>query len=242
MLLHRLCPEGPSCQQSANAQFLAKQGTVPSKPGSLAYHRQPMLEQRIQQQFFDSADLHYRAAEVLARPIDAAAQALVAGLTSGGRVLVAGLGPSAALAQLVACALVGRFERERPGLAAVVLGADAVSLAALANLSAQSRFDQVLARQIDTLGQPGDLLLLTTTQSDGPALLAAVRAAQAKDMTVVALTGQNAGALGAALAETDVLLAVPHERQARVLETQLLVLHCLCDAIDQQLLGEQDTE
>ena len=73
-----------------------------------------------------------------------------------------------------------------------------------------------------------------------PALLAAVAAAQAKDMTVIALTGLAGGALRARLGETDVLVAVPHERRARVLETQLLVLHCLCDAIDQQLLGEQD--
>ena len=201
-----------------------------------------MLEQRIQQQFFDSADLHYRAAELLARPIDAAAQALVGGLTSGGRVLAAGLGPCAALAQLMATALVGRFERDRPGLSALALGGDAVSLAALTGLSAPGQFDQVLARQIHTLGQPGDLLLLVTTQSDGPALLAAVRAAHAKDMTVVALTCQAPGAVGAELTEADVLLSVPHERRARVLETQLLVLHCLCDAIDQQLLGEQDPE
>lgn len=199
-----------------------------------------MLEQRIQQQFFESADLQYQAAEVLARPIDAAAQAVVAGLTAGGRLLVAGLGPSAALAQLMATALVGRFERERPGLAAIVLGSDAVTLAALAVLSAGSNFDQVLARQVDTLGQPGDLLLLVACDGDAPALVAAVRAAQGKEMTVIALTGSAAGALGAALTETDVLLAVPHARRARVLETQLLVLHCLCDAIDQQLLGEQD--
>ncbi len=201
-----------------------------------------MLEQRIQQQFFESADLHYQAAEVLARPICAAAQALVAGLTAGGRVLVGGLGPSAALAQLFATALVGRFERERPGLAAMVLGSDAVTLAALAALSAQTRFDQVLARQVDTLGQPGDLLLLVTCDGELPALTAAAKAAQAKDMTVIALTGRSAGALGQALGETDVLLSVPHERRARTLETQLLVLHCLCDAIDQQLLGEQDSE
>jgi D-sedoheptulose 7-phosphate isomerase len=59
-------------------------------------------------------------------------------------------------------------------------------------------------------------------------------------MTVLALTGRGGGALAATLLETDVLIAVPHERAARVLETQLLVLHCLCDAVDLQLMGEQD--
>ena len=196
-----------------------------------------MLEQRIQQQFFESADLKYQAAEVLGRPIAEAAQAMVAGLTAGGRVLVTGLGVSASLAQLMASELIGRFERDRPGLAAIVLGSDGVALAALA---AVGGFNSVLARQIDTLGQPGDLLLLVDSDGDHPALLAAVVAAQGKDMTVIALTGRTGGAVRAAMQETDVLMAVPHDRRVRVLETQLLVLHCLCDAIDLQLLGEQD--
>jgi len=196
-----------------------------------------MLEQRIQQQFFESADLKYQAAEVLGRPIAEAVQAMVAGLTSGGRVLVTGLGVSASLAQLMASELIGRFERDRPGLAAIVLGSDGVALAALA---ADGGFNSVLARQIETLGQPGDLLLLIDSDGDHPALLAAVVAAQSKDMTVIALTGRTGGAVRAALDETDVLMAVPHDRRVRVLETQLLVLHCLCDAIDLQLLGEQD--
>lgn len=196
-----------------------------------------MLEQRIQHHFFESADLQYQAAEALGRPIADAAQALVAGLTAGGRVLVAGLGPAAALAQLAAAALTGRFERERPGLAALALGADAVALAALG----AGGFDTVLSRQVDTLGQPGDLLLLLDPEGDAAALCAAAQAAQGKDMTVIAVTGRTGGALRALLGETDVLVAVPHERRARVLESQLLVLHCLCDAIDLQLLGEQDS-
>ena len=199
-----------------------------------------MLEQRIQQQFFESADLKYQAAEVLGRPIEQAVVALVAGLTAGGRVLVAGLGASASLAQLVTSELIGCFERDRPGLAALALGTDGAAMSALASLPSAGGFDQVLARQVDTLGQPGDLLLLIDSDGNHPALLAAVVAAQRKDMTVIALTGRTGGALRTALGETDVLVAVPHDRRVRVLETHLLVLHCLCDAIDLQLLGEQD--
>lgn len=199
-----------------------------------------MLEQRIQQQFFESADLKYQAADVLGRPIEQAATALVAGLTAGGRLLVAGLGPSASLAQLVTSELMAGFERDRPGLAALALGVDGPLLSAMAAPSASGGFDTVLARQVETLGQPGDLLLLIDSTGDHPALPAAARAAQGKDMTVVALTGRTGGALRSVLSETDVLVAVPHDRRARVLETHLLVLHCLCDAIDLQLLGEQD--
>lgn len=198
-----------------------------------------MLEQRIQQQFFESADLKYQSAEVLVRPIGDAVQALVAGLTAGGRVLVAGLGASASLAQLLTSELIGGFERERPGLAALALVGDGAALAGLAALPSAGP-DQMLARQVETLGQPGDLLLLIDTEANHPALLAAAVAAQGKDMTVIALTGRSGGALRAVLSDTDVLVAVPHDRRARVLETHLLVLHCLCDAIDLQLLGEQD--
>lgn len=204
-----------------------------------------MLEQRIQQQFFESADLKYQAAEVLSRPVAEAAQAIVAGLTAGGRLFVAGLGPAAGLAQLVAGELLGRFERERPGLAAMALGADGATVAALA---AGASIGAAVARQVETLGQPGDLLLLIDAGGEGPGLRPAAQAAQGKDMTVIALTGHDSGQAAAdggdawreVLGETDVRVAVPHERRARVLEAQLLVLHCLCDAIDLQLLGEQD--
>ena len=199
-----------------------------------------MLEQRIQQQFFESADLKYQSAELLSRPIADAAAAMVDALTAGGRVLAAGLGASASLAQLVVTELVGCLERERPGLAALALGIDGAALSGLAALPSAGGFDKVLARQVDTLGQPGDLLLLIDCEGKHPALLAAAAAAQAKDMTVIALTGRSGGELRTLLNETDVLLAVPHDRRVRVLEAHLLVLHCLCDAIDLQLLGEQD--
>lgn len=197
-----------------------------------------MLAQRIQQQFFESADLHYQSADLLARPIEEAVQAVVAGLTAGGRLYVAGFGPAAGLAQLVASQLLGRFERERPGLAALALGGDGASLAALA---ATGDLDAALARQIGILGLPGDLLLLIDPDGDRLGLHAVAQAAQGKEMTVIALTGRHGGMLREALGETDVVISVPHDRRARVLESQLLVLHSLCDAIDLQLLGETET-
>ena len=200
-----------------------------------------MLEPRIQQQFFESADLKYQSAELLSRPIADAVTALVGALTAGGRVLAAGLGASSMLAQLVVTELIGGFERERPGLAALALGTDGAALGGLTALPSAGAFDKVLARQVETLGQPGDLLLLIDSDGNHPALLAAALAAQAQDMTVIALTGRSGGALRGLLLETDVLVAVPHDRRVRVLEAHLLVLHCLCDAIDLQLLGEQDS-
>src|SRR6185436_4320974 len=86
------------------------------------------LEPRIQQHFFESADLSYQAAESMARPIADAARAIVDCLTAGGRVWVHGRGVAQAPAQLLGAALSGRFERDRPGLAAMVLAVDAMLL------------------------------------------------------------------------------------------------------------------
>jgi len=196
-----------------------------------------MLEQRIQQQFFDSADLQYQTAESLARPIADAAQALIGCITAGGKLLVGGLGGGAVLAQYFSAAFVDRFERDRPGLAALALAADGVLLGALATRDA---VDQVFAKQVQALGQSGDVLVLVDATGQGGALEAGIEAAHARDMSVLLLGGRGALALRDRLGETDVLVAVPHDRPARVIEMQLLVLHCLCDAVDLQLLGEQD--
>jgi D-sedoheptulose 7-phosphate isomerase len=178
-----------------------------------------MSEQRIQQQFFESADLQYQSAETLARPVSEAALALHGALTGGGKVMVCGSGAGAALAPHLAQLFVTRFERERPPLAALALGANA-------------------AQQVRALGLPGDVLVVID-DGEGESTPAII-AAQDKDMTLVVLAGRGASALQELLAETDVLIKVPAERSARVIELQLLVLHCLCDAVDFQLMGEQD--
>jgi D-sedoheptulose 7-phosphate isomerase len=196
-----------------------------------------MLEQRIQQQFFDSADLKYAAAEVLARPIADAVSALVGSITAGGKVLACGNGGSAADAQHFAAEFVGRFERERPGLAAIALTTDSSILTAIGN---DYDFNSIFSKQVQALGAPGDVLLAISTSGNSNNVIAAIEAARAKEMIVVALTGHKGGRTRELLTETDVLICVPHERTARIQEVHLLVLHCLCDAVDLQLLGEQE--
>ena len=196
-----------------------------------------MLEQRIQQQFFDSADLKYAAAEVLSRPIADAVSALVGCITSGGKVLSCGNGGSAGDAQHFAAEFVGRFERERPGLAAIALTTDSSILTAIGN---DYDFDSIFSKQVQAIGAPGDLLLAISTSGNSNNVVAAIEAAHAREMTVIALTGNKGGRMRDLLLETDVLICVPHERTARIQEVHLLVLHCLCDAVDLQLLGEQE--
>ena len=183
-----------------------------------------MLEQRIQQHFFDSADLKYQAADGLARPIADAAQAMLGCITSGGKLLVFGADASHWLAGYLAEAMIGRFERERPGLAAI-------ELRPAASIS--------VATQVQAIGSPGDVLAVIASDASDPSLAAAAQEAHAKEMTIVALVGRAAGALAETLSETDVLVPVPHDRPARVREMHLLIVHCLCDAVDLQLLGEE---
>jgi D-sedoheptulose 7-phosphate isomerase len=196
-----------------------------------------MLEQRIQQQFFDSADLKYAAAEILSRPIADAVSAVVGSITAGGKVLACGNGGSASDAQHFAAEFIGRFERERPGLAAIALTTDSSILTAIGN---DYDFNVIFSKQVQALGAPGDVLIAITTSGNSANVLAAVAAAHAKEMTVIALTGRGGGKMAGELTETDVHICVPHERTARIQEVHILALHCLCDAVDLQLLGEQE--
>jgi D-sedoheptulose 7-phosphate isomerase len=196
-----------------------------------------MLEQRIGQQFIDSADLKYQAAQQMSKPIAEAVQALMTCVTNGGKVLACGNGGSAADCQHFAAEFVGRFERERPELAAIALSTDSSILTAIAN---DYHFDQIYAKQVRALGQPGDVLLAISTSGNSANVIAAIEAAHQREMTVVALTGKGGGRMGAMLRETDVHLCVPHDRTARIQEVHLLTIHCLCDGVDTLLLGSQE--
>ena len=206
-----------------------------SKPLSL----RTMLEQRIEQQFIDSADLKYHAAQLLSKPIAAAVEAILASVTSGGKVLACGNGGSAADAQHFAAEFVGRYERERPELAAVALTTDSSILTALAN---DYDYKSIFAKQVRALGGAGDVLLAISTSGNSANVLAAIESAHERDMVVVALTGKGGGKIGQVLRETDVHISVPHERTARIQEVHLLALHCICDGVDTQLLGDQEKQ
>jgi D-sedoheptulose 7-phosphate isomerase len=194
-----------------------------------------MLESRIEQHFIDSADLKYQAAPVLSKPIAQAISAIVASLTSGGKVLACGNGGSAADAQHFSAEFVGRFERERPELAAIALTTDTSILTAVGN---DYGFDAVFSRQVRALGQPGDVLLAITTSGNSSNILAAVEAAHARDMVVIGMTGRDGGKMGHMLRETDVHICVPHPRTARIQEVHILALHCICDGVDAVLIGD----
>ena len=194
------------------------------------------LVQRVSQHFADSAQIKQKSAELLSTPIVQAVEMMVKSMLANGKILACGNGGSAADCQHFAAELIGRFERERPGLAAIALTTDTSALTAIAN---DYDYEQVFSRQVQALGQANDVLLAISTSGDSMNVIAAIHAAHERDMQVVALTGRSGGKIGGLLTNEDVHICVPADRTARIQEVHLLTLHCLCDGIDTLLLGAE---
>lgn len=192
------------------------------------------LISRISQHFTDSAQTKLDAIEMLAAPLAGATELMVGALVNNGKILACGNGGSAADAQHFAAELVGRFEMERQGLAAVALTTDSSIMTAVAN---DYGYKAVFERQVRALGQPGDVLLAISTSGNSASITEAIRAAHDNDLHVVALTGKGGGEIGQMLRDSDVHICVPSDRTARIQEVHLLAIHCLCDGIDCLLLG-----
>jgi D-sedoheptulose 7-phosphate isomerase len=192
------------------------------------------LSARIAAHFEESARLKLAAAAALSEPVARASRVLAQSLEAGGKALACGNGGSAADAQHFAAELVNRFERERPPLAAVALTTDTSTLTSIAN---DYDYRLVFAKQLRAIGRRGDVLLAISTSGNSANVLEAVQAARELGVQVVALTGAGGGKIAAALGAGDVSICVPHKVTARIQEVHLLVLHCLCDAIDHELFG-----
>ena len=189
---------------------------------------------RISENFSESAHLKLQAMDALAGPIASAAERMVQCLKSDGKILSCGNGGSAADSQHFAAELLNRFERERPGLAAMALTTDTSTLTSIAN---DYDYDQVFSKQVRALGRSGDVLLAISTSGNSRNVIAAMRAAHEAQMGIVALTGRNGGKMAEVLRPSDIHICVPAQSTARIQEVHLLTLHCLCDAIDCLLLG-----
>jgi len=172
------------------------------------------ITSRVRAHFAESAELKLNAAEAMAPQIVRAATLMTDCLLADGKLLACGNGGSAADAQHFSAELVGRFERERPELPAISLTTDTSIITAIAN---DYDFAQVFAKQVRALGRAGDVLLAISTSGNSANVSAAIAAAH----------------------ERDVHLCVPHSSTARIQEVHILTIHCLCDAIDASLLGDE---
>ena len=194
------------------------------------------LTAHLKQHFDEGVELRRRMAETLPAEIARAGTALAKAIQAGRKALACGNGGSAADSQHFAAEMVGRFERDRPGMPAIALTVDTSALTAIAN---DYDFERVFSKQVEALGQPGDVLLGISTSGNSKNVIEAVKAAHAKGMVVIALTGRDGGAMGKMMRTGDHHLNVAHPRTMRVQEVHLLVIHCLCEVLDNVIHGEK---
>ena len=188
----------------------------------------------IEQAFAESIKTKQDALAVIAGPMSDAALLMTSALVSGNKILTCGNGGSAADAQHFSSELINRYERERQPLPAIALTTDSSTLTSIAN---DYDYDLIFSKQIRALGQTNDILFAITTSGSSANLIQAIHAAHEREVKVVALTGRDGGEVGALMHTNDIEIRAPGPSTARIQEVHLVVLHCLCQLIDQQLLG-----
>ena len=167
----------------------------------------------------------------MAPAIEALGRTLAESIQEGHKVLFVGNGGSAADAQHLAAEIVGRFEKDRSGLAAIALTTDSSALTSIAN---DYGFDSIFSRQVEALGQEGDVLVAISTSGKSPNILKAVEVARTKGLTTIGLLGKTGGRLKELV---DHALVVPSDNTARVQEAHILIGHILCQLIEESLFG-----
>jgi D-sedoheptulose 7-phosphate isomerase len=190
------------------------------------------LSTHVKKIFNDSIQTQITAADTISEVIANAALIMVEALLNNHKILACGNGGSAADAQHFSGEMLNRFESERPSLPAIALTTDTSTITSIAN---DYHYNEVFSKQIKALGQPGDVLLALTTSGNSKNILDAIVAAHHRQMRVIALTGQNGGAIPPLLQSTDIEIRIPSESTPRIQETHGIVIHCLCDIIDRQL-------
>ena len=191
------------------------------------------LFQRVKYNFEESTKIKTTAADLLANPIIQAGQLMAQCLLNENKILSCGNGGSAADAQHFSSEILNRFETERPSFPAISLTADTSTITAIAN---DYGYTEIFSKQICGLGSIGDILLAISTSGYSKNILQAITAAHMQGMNVVALTGRDGGELTKLLSTNDIEICVPSESTARIQETHCLIIHCLCDIIDRQLI------
>ncbi|WP_455223486.1 D-sedoheptulose-7-phosphate isomerase [Kaarinaea lacus] len=158
--------------------------------------------------------------------IEDACSRCIAALKAGNKIILAGNGGSAADAQHIAAELVGRFETERPGLPAITLTTNSSTVTAVAN---DFNYDNIFRRQIQALGQPGDVFIGISTSGNSPNVIAAIEQCKSQEITVIGLTGETGGKMREIC---DLCVQVPSRNTARIQESHITIGHILCSQID----------
>jgi len=191
-------------------------------------HASQLIEQFVSESLRVKAQFFQENKETIAQTAETIAHAL----RSGRKVLLFGNGGSAADAQHLAAELVGRFGPDRLPFRAISLSTDTSILTALAN---DYGYENVFARQIEALGQPGDAAVAISTSGNSPNVIAAIDVARSKGLFTVGFSGETGGKMKN---RVEVLFCVPSRETPRIQETHILLGHILCELIDRQLFPE----
>jgi D-sedoheptulose 7-phosphate isomerase len=192
------------------------------------------LKERITQYFSDAIQIQQESLSSLPELIEFASHLMANALINDKKIISCGNGGSSGNALHFSALMLNKFQRERPSLPAITLNSDTLTLTSIAN---DYHFDEIFAKQLRALGQEGDILLCYSTSGNSANILKTVTVAQEKNIPVIALTGQTGGSLANFLNESDLEIRVPASTPSHIQEMHLLITHCLCDLIDQQLFG-----
>jgi D-sedoheptulose 7-phosphate isomerase len=179
--------------------------------------------------FTQSIEAKQKALSVLETPVTTAATAIASAFKNGNKLLICGNGGSAADSQHFAAEFTGRYEMERTPLPAIALTTDTSALTAIGN---DYSFDVIFSKQVEALGSSGDILFAISTSGNSGNVIKAIEAAKQKSMIIIAMTGKDGGKIDKMLGAADVNICAPANRTARIQEIHLLVLHTICDIVD----------
>ena len=189
---------------------------------------------RVQDNFRESVETSIKSSDLLAQPIARASQLMISGLLGERRIYSCGNGGSAAEAQRFSAQMINRFEVERPGLPAISLNSDTSAITSIAN---DYQYADIFSKQIRALGQPGDILLAISTSGESHNIIHAIDASHERQMDVIALTGREGGQIADLIQKNDIEIRVPSWSSPRIQEIHTVIINCLCDLVDHQLLG-----
>ena len=191
-----------------------------------------VLEERIAMRIAKATDALQHSFELAPRLVTAATQ-LANCILNDGKILVIGSGSSAAIGQILVTHLMHRFERDRPGLPAIALNADAITMSSLTDESRSEKY----SRQVKALGKSGDSMLIVSATGTRSSLVQSVITAHELELPVIALTGSGGGEIAPLLNYGDTEIRVNSDHPTTVREQHLMLVHCLSELIDLQIFG-----
>ncbi|MBB3047090.1 D-sedoheptulose 7-phosphate isomerase [Litorivivens lipolytica] len=196
-----------------------------------------MLSEYVSDIFHSHIDAAMRCIDANSESIAAASELMVGCMLSEGKIFCCGDGANSLMPHLLTANLQNRYQYERPSLPAINLSADTV---VTAGITADSAYGELYSRQLQSLGQSGDIVVIYYQGNVSAAVVKAVQAAHERDMTIIAISNADGSETNALLTANDIEIAIPHNNRARVSEMQMVVTNSLCELVEMQLFGANE--